>query len=442
MAESPGTAAPAGRPGSPRRTRLNPSTPVLLRGYLVVGSIILASFALFYTNRVVNRLNDQTAALSQVMARVMAMSSAQVREYPDTLLANVYHNLVRPIRFPIIITDEGGRPRVWSNSPVLDTLDIPDEVLNRADLRNPDPSVRYLLQKIAEFDRLHRPEPLISPRDGRIIGYLHYGVTGIVAEIGWVPWILLGAAALFAAVGIFWFRTLRRNEQNRIWAGMAKETAHQLGTPISSLMGWIELLRDQASRRPDGATVVPTALFEDVEREVAQDLERLRKVASRFGHIGSLPSLTTQDIVPIVASTVGYFRRRLPQRGLSVTLLDSYESELPPVNVNAELMGWVVENLVKNAIDACDSRTGRIEVRVRRRPESETVELTVKDNGRGIQPADQKRIFDPGFTTRQRGWGLGLTLARRIVEEYHGGRLELRSSAPGQGSEFVVVFPV
>lgn len=428
--------------GTPRVRRRSVPTSTLLRGYLVVGSLLLASFALWYTNRVVTRLNEQTRALSAVMARVIALSSAQVHETPDSTLILLYRDLIGPITFPIVITDESGRPRVWRNHPQFATLRLTDEDISTADLRNPGPELRVLLRMIEEFDRQHRPEPLVSLRDGRVLGYLHYGSSGIVGEIRWVPWLLFLAAALFATVGIVWFRSLRRSERNRIWAGMAKETAHQLGTPISSLMGWVELVRDQARSRPDGVTEVSTELFRDVDKEVAQDLERLRKVASRFGHIGSQPVLSPQDIVPIVDSTVDYFRRRLPRQGLAVQLTSSYESNVPPINVNAELMGWVVENLVKNALDAADTKTGLIEVTVRRRPESETVEISVRDNGKGIAPADQKRIFEPGFTTRRRGWGLGLTLARRIVEEYHGGRIELRSSAPGQGSEFVVSFPV
>jgi len=417
-------------------------TATLLRGYLVVGSLVLASFALFYTNRVVTRLNEQTRALSSVMARVIALSSAQVHEYPDSALITLYRDLIGPISFPIVITDENGRPRVWRGSPALDAIVISDAEISSADPRNPSPTLAVLLARVAEFDHQRAPEPLVSPRDGRVLGYLHYGHTGIVGEIRWVPWILFGAAALFAIVGIVWFRSLRRSEQNRIWAGMAKETAHQLGTPISSLMGWLELASDQARSRPDGVTEIPTALFHDIEREIGSDLERLRKVASRFGHIGSLPALTAQDIVPIVASTVGYYRRRLPQQGLGLSLVESYDPDVPPINVNAELMGWVVENLVKNAIDASDARTGRIEISIRRRPESETVEIAVKDHGKGIPPADQRRVFEPGFTTKKRGWGLGLTLVRRIVEDYHGGRIELRSSLPGEGSLFVISFPV
>jgi len=430
--------SPPGRPG-PRRP---PSTPTLLRGYLLIGSLILTSFALFYTNRVVTRLNEQTSMLSLVMARLLAVSTSQVAARPDSVLQEAYREVTRPINFPLIITDAEGMPRAWKNVPGLEMSDVSEEELESADLSRPTPAIALLRKKAAEYDRLHEPEPLQPPGQDEIIGYFHYGPSPIVGEIRWVPWVLFLAAALFAVIGIIWFRSLRRSEQNLIWAGMAKETAHQLGTPISSLMGWMELVHSEARPAADGTTKLPTPLYQELEKEVLQDLERLKKVASRFSHIGSLPSLSLQDIVPIVASTVDYYRRRLPRQGIKVVLEEHFEADVPPINVNAELMGWVVENLVKNAIDATDTRTGRIEISVNRRPQSETVEISVRDNGRGIAPADQKRVFDPGFTTRQRGWGLGLTLARRIVEEYHGGRLELRQSIPGKGSEFVVIFPV
>lgn len=422
--------------------RQNPSTPTLLRGYLVIGSLLLAGVALFYTNRVLTRLNEQSTTLSTVMARFMAFSSLTVAEKPDSLFLDAYREIVRPINFPFIITDSRGRPRAWNPLTGVHPDDVPDAMLESFDLEHPPAPVALLLRRVREYDAANEPVELTRPGEGVVQGYLHYGLPAIVDEIRWVPFALVSAAGLFAFVGILWFKSIRRSEQNLIWAGMARETAHQLGTPISSLMGWMELAGEAADKRPDGSTVLPTALFEDVEREIRQDLERLARVASRFGHIGSLPSLTPQDIVPIVANTVSYFQRRLPRQGLNLKLEDRYDPDVPPVNINAELIGWVVENLVKNAIDASDGRTGRIEVAVRRRPESETVEISVRDNGRGISAADQKRVFAPGFTTRSRGWGLGLTLARRIVEEYHGGRLELRSSTPGKGSEFVVSFPV
>lgn len=443
----PGAVPPeGGRRGRPRLSRGEgrrvPSTPTLLRGYLVVGSLLLAGVALFYTNRVLIRLNEQSTTLSTVMARFMAFSSLTVAEKPDSLFLDAYKEIVRPINFPFIITDARGRPRAWNRLTGVRPDDVPDEMLESFDPANPPPPVALLLRRAREYDEANMPVELSRPGEGVVQGYLHYGLPAIVDEIRWVPFALVSAAGLFAFVGILWFKSIRRSEQNLIWAGMARETAHQLGTPISSLMGWMELAGEAAERRADGTTVLPTHLFEDVEREIRQDLERLARVASRFGHIGSMPSLTPQDIVPIVANTVSYFQRRLPRQGLNLRLDDHYEPNVPPVNINAELIGWVVENLVKNAIDASDGKTGRILVSVRRRPESETVEISVRDNGRGISPADQRRVFAPGYTTRSRGWGLGLTLARRIVDEYHGGRLELRSSTPGKGSEFVVSFPV
>ncbi len=426
-------------PAAPRRRPL--STPMLLRSYLLLGSLVLAGVALFFTNRVVRRLEEQSSTLSLVMARLLAASTAQVATTEDARFLASLGDIAAPITFAFIITDLDGRPQAWNSQTGLDPSSVADEVVQNADLAHPPEEVAYLLRKVREYERRNERIAMIRPSDDHVIGYFYYGPTGIEKEIRWVPWVLLGAAGMFAAIGITWYRSVRRSEQNLIWAGMAKETAHQLGTPISSLMGWMELMRDQAVKEGE-RTSVETGLFDEVEKEVFQDIERLKKVASRFGHIGSLPSLTQQDVVPIVAMTVGYYRRRLPQQGLKIQIVEDFEEDVPPVNVNAELMGWVVENLVKNAIDACDSKAGRIEVSVRRNPESETVELSVRDNGRGIAPADQKRIFDPGFTTRKRGWGLGLTLARRIIEEYHGGRLELRASAPGEGSEFVALFPV
>lgn len=419
-----------------------PSTPTLLRGYLVVGSLLLAGVALFYTNRVLIRLHEQTTTLSTVMARLVAFSSLSVAEKPDSNFVDSYREIVRTIRFPFVITDPRGRPRAWNLLTGVDPDVVADDVVEHFDLNHPPPPMDVLMRRVQQYDEMNAPVALTRPGETAVQGYLHFGLPPIVDEIRWVPFMLVLAAGLFAFVGILWFRSLRRSEQNLIWAGMARETAHQLGTPISSLMGWMELAREAAEKRPDGTTVLPTALFDDVDTEVRQDLERLARVASRFGHIGSLPSLSLQDIVPIVASTVGYFQRRLPRQGLNLRIEEKFDTDVPPVNVNAELIGWVIENLVKNAIDASDARTGRIDVTIHRRPESETVEISIKDNGRGISPADQKRIFAPGYTTRARGWGLGLTLARRIVEEYHGGRLELRSSVPGKGTEFVVSFPV
>jgi signal transduction histidine kinase len=221
---------------------------------------------------------------------------------------------------------------------------------------------------------------------------------------------------------------------------MARETAHQLGTPLSSLMGWIELLRGHAEAPNTAQVMVPRAEFDETLEEMERDLERLNKVAQRFSHVGSAPVLQLQDVTPVVRQAVQYLRRRLPKSEGEVVIRERYE-EVRPVNLNRELLEWAVENLLSNALSALDKRPGVIEVTVERRKETEAIELVVSDNGRGMTPAEQHRAFEPGYTTKQRGWGLGLALARRVVEDYHGGRLFVRHSAPGEGTTMVVSFP-
>lgn len=171
------------------------------------------------------------------------------------------------------------------------------------------------------------------------------------------------------------------------------------------------------------------------------DVARLSKVAARFSNVGSVPRLEQQDIVPVVAEAAQYLRRRLPQMGSRVEIIEELP-EVPPININRELMEWVFENLLRNALDSVDREHGVIKLIVHRDPHIESVDVRVEDNGRGMTPAEQSRVFEPGFSTKRRGWGLGLSLSRRIVEDYHGGRLILSRSEPGEGTTFTVRFPL
>jgi signal transduction histidine kinase len=232
-------------------------------------------------------------------------------------------------------------------------------------------------------------------------------------------------------------RSIKRAEVSFIWAGMAKETAHQMGTPLSSLVGWIEVLREEVTLEKDQA-ILPLELFEEAVQEIDRDSSRLNQVAARFSQIGSRPKLEPGPVVPVVLATVDYFRTRFP-RGVTLDL--EVDPDIPTVNRNVELLGWVLENLLKNAMNAVDSGQGRVEVRISPRTGTPGVVLTVRDNGRGVAAGMEEQIFRPGVSTRHRGWGLGLPLSRRIVEEYHGGRLELSWTQPGKGSEFRVTLP-
>jgi hypothetical protein len=233
---------------------------------------------------------------------------------------------------------------------------------------------------------------------------------------------------LFIGVGYVGFSYVRRSEQSNLWVGMAREAAHQLGTPISSLMGWVEVLRmpnlsdEQRSEAVD---------------EIENDIDRLQRVANRFSDIGSMPKLEQQRLAPIVEQTATYIRRRIPQRRDQITLTAEVPNDLE-APVNEELFAWVVENLLKNALDAIDG-AGRIALTAG--TDATGVWIEVEDTGAGIERSQWKNVFRPGYSTKKRGWGLGLSLARRVIEDYHGGSLRLADSTVGEGSTFRIDLP-
>ncbi|MBT6598333.1 MAG: HAMP domain-containing histidine kinase, partial [Bacteroidetes Order II. Incertae sedis bacterium] len=209
------------------------------------------------------------------------------------------------------------------------------------------------------------------------------------------------------------------------------EAAHQLGTPISSLMGWLEYLRYQEKTSPGESA-------EKTYEEIEEDIARLRRVAARFSDIGSLPKLDPQPIAPVIENTASYIERRLPQQGMLIKLNVDVDPDYT-VPLNAELFEWVIENLLKNALDALGSDQGSITLDA---SSSEgIIQIDISDTGKGIDRRDWKNVFRPGFSTKKRGWGLGLSLAKRIVEDYHGGSLSLVSSRPGQGTTFRIELP-
>ena len=264
--------------------------------------------------------------------------------------------------------------------------------------------------------------------------YIHFGRSDLISRISLAPFITIGAVLLFALVGYMGFRNIRRSEQRSIWVGMAKETAHQLGTPLSSLAGWLELMQTRARETGDGAESVDGLVL-----EMQKDMRRLTQIASRFSQIGSTPELQSGDVRGILSETINYFRGRGPQFGRH--MFETEFGDVPDIPLNEELMSWALENLFKNAIDAIGARDGTISVRVGLLPDGEAVQITIADNGRGIELEHVSRVFDPGFSTKKRGWGLGLAFVRRIVEEYHGGRIQVLRSEPGEGTTVEICLP-
>ncbi|MCH6560612.1 HAMP domain-containing histidine kinase, partial [candidate division KSB1 bacterium] len=234
----------------------------------------------------------------------------------------------------------------------------------------------------------------------------------------------IAVVGLFVLIGFLGFRSIQRSEQQFIWVGMSKETAHQIGTPLSSLMGWLELLKSKVGDKDSLKNL----------GEMEKDIERLNRVAARFSQIGSKADLKEEKIASIISDVVRYFKTRLPQGGKRVKIVENYHVN-STVALNKDLFEWVIENLLKNAIDAIEKDVGRIEINLNQLKNGRhRVCIDISDNGRGIDAKRKSEVFKPGYSTKKRGWGLGLSLAKRIIDQYHGGKLTVKESKTHQGT--------
>ncbi|MGH7680706.1 MAG: sensor histidine kinase [Candidatus Eiseniibacteriota bacterium] len=401
--------------------------------YLFLAVIVLMVALVVHTNTIITRLNAETRARCDVLARFFAVVTFQAAEDPN--IRPIFRDAVESINFPIVLTDLQGIPRVWKEIGIPSDA-IPDSVLESAALTGAHHEEIAKIQEIVrKLDNINKPVNIVRVRQPGVIGFVHYGEPKLVRELRWLPYIELFVILVLLVFGYAGLRSLLMGEQRLLWAALAKETAHQLGTPLSSLMGWTALLRES----PPGD--LNRGRLDEIVSEMDRDLARLHKVTLRFGQVGSRPTLKLGDLTPIVAGAVDYFRTRLPQHGHEVEIQERYDA-IPRVAFHAELFEWVVENLLRNAIDAIDKPKGLIEVTLAWKREERLVEFGVRDNGRGMSPEERRHAFDPGYTTKRRGWGLGLALARRVVHEYHGGRILIVESVPGSGTAVVVALPV
>src|SRR5262245_11346988 len=408
--------------------------------FLAFSAVLLALF--IFSNILIKRLADETERTSRLFANLCATASYPAAE--DTVIQKILSDVIEGISFPIVLTDVSGTPRAWKEGGVGQASVHAASIDSMAAGRGPSPVIKARIERVKEaatvLDRKHPPIPLIEPKSKISIGLVHWGEPKSLSLLRYVPYLSVGVIVILLGLTFWGARGLRLAESRSIWVGLAKETAHQLGTPLSSLLGWIELLRERVRMDSGSEVCIERDFLEHTLDEMHNDVDRLTKVSARFSQIGSQPALTPLDLMPVVTEAVAYLKRRLPDLGRKVTIAERY-GEVPPVNANRELLEWVVENLLVNAMTALEGKPGRIEVTLERRPEVESVELEVSDTGRGMSLEEQKRAFDPGFSTKKRGWGLGLALAKRIIEDYHGGRIAIRQSAPGKGSTFVISFP-
>lgn len=341
----------------------------------------------------------QTVKLwSEATKRLVSTNEYSQDEYLNILtLINTQENTI-----PIIITEEDG------------TFNTDCNIKYKPE--NKEKVLKKELEKMKSY-----AEPLRYELTRGKWQLLYYRESNLLRNLKYYPVIQLIVIVVFIIVAYFAFSATQKAEQNQVWVGMSKETAHQLGTPISSLMAWIELLKMQN-------------VDETLINEFEKDTQRLQKITERFSKIGSRPELTSQNLNEILTSTVNYLKTRSSQKVIFETLFPKdQEIKLP---VNAALFSWVIENLCKNAIDAMDNE-GKISIAVIEKPDFVYIDLT--DTGKGVHKSQFKTVFQPGFSTKKRGWGLGLSMAKRIVENYHKGKIFIKWSEINKGTTFRII---
>ncbi len=376
-----------------------------LKGLLFLFGIVLIISGILYTQQLVNILKEKSTEYLRFKIKIFEQSINNPDADKD--FSFLFNNVIQEADYPIIYTDNKGLPQNWRNiSPSIDNKAVQE--------LSPEDSL-YLMEIFQQISSENEPIPIKS--GDFILGYYYYGYSPVIYELRMLPYIAILSGAVFILFGYIGFSYIKRSEQRYIWVGMAKETAHQLGTPLSSLSGWLELL----SINPD--------IREKAINEMGNDIERLKKVANRFSKIGSVPELKKTDLSIVIGRVVDYFNRRLPNMQKHISIKYDIKNELF-AKINEDLFEWVLENLIKNAIDAIGDKKGKIEIIGHSANDNKGVYIDILDNGKGVTSKQKKNIFKPGYSSKKRGWGLGLSLARRIVEEYHNGKLFLKESKP------------
>lgn len=368
---------------------------------LVVMAIVIAVASLVVSHSMTRDLEAQERSRMEVWAEAMR-SLNQADENTDLNLVLKVINDNNTI--PVIVLD--------SNGKVTDFRNLSINASSRADS----------LTKVTRIghELLARKRNIRIFLDERHRDYIDvcYDESLMLKRLSWYPYVQLGVVLLFVVVAIFALLTSKRAEQNKVWVGLSKETAHQLGTPISSLIAWVEMLKETY---PDDTLI----------SEMDKDVKRLQLIADRFSKIGSVPAPVPTDLLELLGHVVDYMDRRTSKK---VKILTDFPAHQVIVDLNGSLFEWVIENLCKNAVDAMGGEQGTITLKVE---ETDTwVYLDVSDTGKGIRKRNINNVFRPGFTTKKRGWGLGLSLAKRIVEEYHHGRIYVKESEVGKGTTF------
>ena len=380
---------------------LNKDTQIIRWG-VIISSFIIVALILWNTYDFFLKFKGEERSKMEVLAKVYERYSSNTNLNADFSLEDQI--IGNNNNIPMIITNEKDSITVWSN------LD-PDEANSQ----------KYLQRQLARMKAQNKPIVVSYVADNENITLnIYYRNSDLLTKLKYYPIALILILILFASVIYLFFKSNKIAEQNRLWTGMAKETAHQIGTPLSSLLGWLEILRLENTD-------------ENTVKEIEKDVDRLNIIAERFSKIGSVPELNDQDIVEATYNSFNYLQSRSSKQ--VKFNFNSVEKGILS-NINLQLYSWVIENLVKNSIDSMGGK-GNIFLKIKKK--GENVIISIADTGKGIPHHLHHKIFTPGFTTKKRGWGLGLSLAKRIIEEYHNGKILVRKSEINKGTTFDII---
>ena len=362
--------------------------------FIIIGALIIGISSLLYTENMVSKLAKE----ERKKVELWAEATSQLGNIDET--DKDFNFLVQIIQnnetVPVILTNKEGDIISYRN---LDTSRINNN--------------KYLARQLQKMKEKNEPIEIHFGKDN--INYIYYNNSIILTQLSYFPYIQLAVIILFILISYYAFSVARKAEQNQVWVGLSKETAHQLGTPTSSLMAWVELLRMKN-------------VDEEITAELEKDVLRLEKIAARFSKIGSKPNLQLVNITNILQNVLSYLKTRFSDK---IALNLHFPDEEIFVPINPPLFEWVIENICKNAYDAIGGK-GTIDVYIRKNKHK--IYIDIEDDGKGIPKTKHKTIFKPGYTTKRSGWGLGLSLSKRIVEQYHNGRIYVLNAEPDKGT--------
>ena len=379
-----------------------------IKGGIFLIGVFLVIGLFSYTRYLSSELREDNREVVKLYAEIIAET---VKDDSNTNIDFIFENIIKKVKFPIIQSGRNKNPQLWTN--------LPENIDSESDR----------LKLILSMDKINKPIPLIfdDKINGPItFGYLHYGDSRLIQKIQIWTYIELLSIGIFILFGFIGFSFIRNSEKQHIWVGLSRETAHQLGTPVSALLGWLDYLKNDNSN------------IEKILPEMESDIERLQQVNRRFSKMGSKPEMEFFDLSKRIESVLSYLNRRIPTLGKKVDLVNDIDPDIK-IMANGTLISWTIENLIRNSIDSISGEAGLI--RLSMSQDQNNVKIRISDNGCGVPKKDWKNIFRPGFSTKKSGWGLGLSLCQRIINEVHKGDIYVLESRINSGTVFEINIP-